>query len=141
MIEVTRRIDAPAQVVWAVLERIEDHAAWMKDAIAIRFEGEQRRGVGTRIVVDMRVGPLRTVDRMEFVSWEPGVAMGVEHRGLIGGSGEFTLTTDGSATTVTWREDLQFPWYLAGRFGAAVGGPILRRIWRGNLERLADRCS
>ncbi len=141
MIEVSHRVAAPTHAVWAALERIEDHTTWMKDAIAIRFDGEQLRGVGTRIEVDTRVGPLRTVDKMEFVRWEPGVAMGVKHQGLIDGTGEFTLAGHGDATTVTWREELRFPWYFAGRFGAAVAGPVLRRIWRGNLERLADRCS
>lgn len=141
MIEVSQRVEAPTQVVWAELERIEDHTTWMKDAVAIRFDSEQQRGVGTRIEVETRVGPLRTMDRMEFVRWEPGVVMGVNHQGLIGGTGEFSLVADGEATTVTWHEDLQFPWYLAGRLGAAVAGPVLRRIWRGNLKRLADRCS
>jgi len=138
MIEVSQRIEAPAKAVWAALERIEDHALWMKDAVAIRFVGEQRRGVGTRIDVDTRVGPLRTVDRMEFVSWEPLAAMGVVHKGLIAGTGEFTIDDHGDATTVTWREDLEFPWYFAGPLGAAIATPVLRRMWSSNLRRLAD---
>jgi len=39
-------IAAPAESVWAELERIEDHVEWMHDAVAIRFTSEQRRGVG-----------------------------------------------------------------------------------------------
>jgi hypothetical protein len=113
----------------------------MKDVIAILFAGEQRRGVGTRIDVDTRLGPLRTIDRIEFVRWEPGVAMGVSHKGLIGGCGDFTLASGGDATTVTWREELEFPWYFGGRLGLALARPLLRRMRRGNLTRLAGRCS
>ena len=43
--------------VWSELERLEDHADWMLDATAIRFEGGQRRGVGTRFECDTRFGP------------------------------------------------------------------------------------
>jgi carbon monoxide dehydrogenase subunit G len=139
-IEVSQRIEAPIDEVWSELERIEDHTAWMTDAVAIRFDGPQRRGVGTRIEVDTRVGFLRTVDRMDFVHWEAPFAMGVHHQGLVGGSGAFLLTESGGVTTVTWREDLEFPWYFAGPLGAWLARPILRRIWRKNLERLATRC-
>jgi carbon monoxide dehydrogenase subunit G len=139
-IEVAQRIEAPITKVWAELERIEDHSAWMADAVAIRFDGAQRRGVGTRIDVDTRVGPLRTVDRMEFVRWEPPVAMGVRHQGLVAGTGEFLLTQAGGVTTVTWREDLAFPWYFGASVGAWLARPVLRHIWRNNLERLAARC-
>ena len=139
-IEVSQRIEASVDDVWAELERIEDHTAWMADAVAIRFDSDQHRGAGTRIDVDTRVGPLRLVDRMEFVRWEPPIAMGVRHQGLVGGTGEFLLTAADGATTVTWREDLEFPWYLAGPVGAWLARPVLRHIWRRNLERLAARC-
>lgn len=140
-VEVTKRIEKPIAEVWAELERIEDHTAWMTDAIAIRFSGSQRRGVGTRIDVDTRVGFLRTVDRMEFVRWEAPVAMGVRHKGLVGGTGEFLLAeAEGGATTIVWREVLEFPWYFAGPLGAWLARPILRHIWRQNLQRLAARC-
>jgi len=139
-IEVRRVINAPVEAVWEELERIEDHSEWMTDAVAIRFDGEQRRGTGTRISVDTRVGPLTTVDHMEFVRWDPPVAMGVRHQGLVAGTGEFTLDpNDDGTTTITWREDLEFPWYFGSSLGAWVARPILRRIWQGNLDRLASR--
>lgn len=138
-IEISKRISAPIEAVWAELERIEDHTQWMADAVSLEFEGSQRRGTGTRISVETRVGPLRTTDRMEFTRWEPPRAMGVRHQGLVQGIGEFTLSEEGGVTTVTWREDLEFPWYFGGAAGAIVARPVLRHIWRGNLDRLADR--
>ena len=139
-IEISKTINAAVEAVWAELERVEKHSEWMTDAIDVRFDDEQRRGVGTRITVATKVGPFRTADRMEFVRWDPLAAMGVRHRGLIGGEGVFTLTAnDDATTTVTWREDLEFPWYLGRSLGAWLARPVLRHIWRGNLENLAAR--
>jgi hypothetical protein len=130
-------IDAPPNVVWTVLERVEDHGTWMKDAAAIHFEGERRRGVGTRMIVDTQVGPLRLADRMEITEWVDGQTMGVRHRGLVTGHGRFTLEPVGTtATRFAWTETLQFPWWMGGPVGGAVGGRVLATIWRKNLRNL-----
>lgn len=131
-------IDAPPADVWSVVEPIERHVDWMADAEAIRFEGPQRRGVGTRIAVDTHVGPLRLTDRMYVTEWIDGAVIGVDHVGRVAGSGRFTLepAVDGG-TLFAWEEELQFPWFLGGRFGAAIGTAlVLKPMWRHNLQRL-----
>lgn len=141
-IRTSTRIPAPPSRVWEELEDISSHVEWMADAVAIRFESDQREGVGTRFECDTKVGPLRLVDVMEVTSWEPERRMGVRHVGLVTGSGEFTLAPAGAAgeeTDLSWTEALEFPWYFAGPVGAAVAAPVLRRIWVGNLRRLAAR--
>ena len=40
-------------------------------------------------------------------------------------------------TTVFWREQLNFPWWFAGRLGEMVAKPILSWVWRRNLANLA----
>jgi hypothetical protein len=85
------------------------------------------------------IGPIRLTDRMEITEWVPGRAMGVRHDGLVTGSGRFTITPlDGQRRSrLAWDEELRFPWWLGGRIGERIGGPlVLRRIWAGNLERL-----
>ncbi|MDG1187777.1 MAG: hypothetical protein P8N13_04910, partial [Ilumatobacter sp.] len=65
MSDVTVSIDlnaTPAEV-WAIVEPVEKHVDWMADAIAIRFETEQTRGVGTKFLCDTKVGPIRLVDQ------------------------------------------------------------------------------
>ncbi|HEY5396530.1 MAG TPA: hypothetical protein VIL16_14150, partial [Trebonia sp.] len=42
--------------VWNELANLADHAEWMLDATAIRFTGEQRRGLGTRFECDTKFG-------------------------------------------------------------------------------------
>ncbi len=112
---------------------------WMHDAVAIRFQTDQTRGVGTRFWCDTKIGPIKLVDEMEITEWRPGAAMGVRHTGVVTGSGVFTLTPIDldRRTRFTWTETLRFPWWLGGPVGAAVGGPVvLARIWRRNLREL-----
>jgi hypothetical protein len=138
-IVVSIEIDATPAQVWAVVEPVERHIDWMHDAVAIRFTGEQTRGVGTEFLCDTKVGPLRLVDRMEITEWVPGEVMGVRHTGLVTGSGRFTLAAIdlGRRTRFTWAEELVFPWWMGGPVGALVGGKVvLRAIWRRNLRGL-----
>jgi hypothetical protein len=126
--------------VWSELERLEDHASWMLDATAIHFEGDRRRGVGTRFECDTRFGPLRLTDVMEVTEWEHGKRIGVEHRGAVSGSGCFTLRdAPGPATWVEWEEQLVFPWWLGAGLGAQLAKPLFIAIWKGNLRRLRNR--
>lgn len=136
-IEVSTVIDAPRQRVWSAIDDVGDHVEWMADAEAIRFTSEHRSGVGTTFECDTRVGPIRLTDVMAITEWDPGVAMGVRHEGLVTGSGRFTLSdVSGGRTRFTWAEELAFPWWLGGAVGARIGRPVLTRVWRGNLGRL-----
>ena len=52
--------------MWTEAIDFASHAEWMKDARAIRFEGDQREGAGPRsLLIETQVGPFRTVDRFE----------------------------------------------------------------------------
>ena len=139
-ISVSEEIDATPADVWHVIEPIERHVDWMLDARAIRFEGEQHRGTGTRFVCDTTIGPITLHDRMEITRWVPEERMGVRHSGVVTGTGEFVLTPIDldRRTRFTWTEQLRFPWYLGGRVGERLGGQwVLARIWRRNLRSLA----
>lgn len=143
-------IDATPGRVWDVIEPIERHVDWMADAVAIRFETEQTRGVGTAFLCDTKIGPIRLTDAMEITEWTPAVdagdgavaqdgAMGVKHTGIVTGSGVLHVEplAGGQRTRFTWKEDLDFPWFFGGRLGEIVGGKlVLGPIWRRNLKKL-----
>ena len=138
-IAVSIEIDATPEKVWAIVEPVENHIDWMHDAVAIHFQTEQTRGVGTTFLCDTKVGPIKLVDRMEITEWAPGAAMGVRHTGMVTGTGLFTLTPIdlGRRTRFAWDEDLIFPWWLGGRFGSYIGGKlVMKPIWRRNLRGL-----
>jgi Polyketide cyclase / dehydrase and lipid transport len=143
-------ITASPQTVWSTVEPVETHVDWMADAVAIRFESEQERGVGTVFLCDTKIGPIKLTDRMEITEWTPAVdaldgrapvsgAMGVRHSGIVTGSGVFTIEplAGGTRTRFTWAESLEFPWYFGGRLGEIVAGKILLGpLWKRNLRKL-----
>lgn len=130
-------IDARPGEVWRAVEDIGSHTTWMADAEAIRFTSAQQAGVGTTFDCDTKIGPFRVTDRMAVTQWTPGKVMGVEHRGLVGGTGRFTLKRARKGRTrFTWEERLRFPWWFGGPVGAFVAKPVLAAVWRGNLRRL-----
>lgn len=140
VVRVSTVIAAPPAAVWSELERIEDHVAWMGDAVAIRFVGDQRRGVGTTFECDTSIGPFHLTDVMEVTGWEQASSISVAHRGPVGGAGRFEVTPGPErATTVRWEERLQFPWWWGGSVGAVVARPVLAAVWRANLTRLKVR--
>ena len=141
MARITVGIDLPAspERVWDIVEPVERHVDWMADAVAIRFVGEQTRGVGTAFLCDTKVGPITLTDKMEITEWSPRQAMGVRHVGVVTGTGTFTLTPldGGRSTRFEWSEDLRFPWWLGGRLGEIIGGKlVMGAIWRRNLKQL-----
>jgi len=138
-VEVSVVVPAPIEDVWADLAQLESHSEWMRDAEAIEFLTDQRAGVGTRIRVPTRVGPLTTVDEMQFTAWEPPHRMAIDHQGKFSGQGEIALQETLEGTVVTWRERVKFPWTFAGPIGEFVAAPILRWIWKKNLEALSER--
>jgi uncharacterized protein YndB with AHSA1/START domain len=138
-IQVEVTIPAPPQTVWDDLADLASHVEWMADAESIEFLTDQQEGSGTRMRVATKVGPFRTSDLMEFTAWEPPHRMAIRHQGLVTGEGEFLLAPQGSGTRFTWRETLTFPWYLGGPVTALGAAPVLRWIWRRNLERLVER--
>jgi hypothetical protein len=84
-----------------------------------------------------RVGPLRTRDRIEVTVWDPPRRIGVNHRGIVQGTGEFILTDlGGGYTSFTWKERLRFPVWLGGVVTAWLARPVLAWIWRRNLAGL-----
>jgi uncharacterized protein YndB with AHSA1/START domain len=135
-IEVVTTIAAPPDEVWAAVEDIGSHVEWMADAEAIRFETDQTSGEGTRFECDTKIGPFSLTDHMTITAWVPGESMGVRHTAIVTGEGRFTLRAVPEGTEFAWQEDLRFPWWMAGPLGGAVGAPVMRRIWTGNLARL-----
>jgi hypothetical protein len=136
-IRVAVTIDAPPAVVWRTVEQVERHVDWMADAESIRFDGAQTRGVGTSFDCVTKVGPFRLTDRMVVTEWEAQRSMGILHRGVVTGSGRFTLQARRhDRTRFCWEEELTFPWWAGGPLGAFAAKPVLRFVWRRNLRRL-----
>ncbi|WP_419840831.1 SRPBCC family protein [Candidatus Poriferisodalis sp.] len=138
-IEVSIDIPAPPQEVWDYAADLALNVEWMADAASIQFVTAQREGVGTQFDCVTKLGPLRTTDRIEVTEWNPPHALGVEHRGAVGGTGCFTLTPSNGGTRFTWTEELTLPWYFGSRLGLRPASAVLERVWRKNLRSLRAR--
>lgn len=136
-IRVSIEIPRPIDEVWRELSDLRRHSEWMADAERIEFVGDQTAGPGTTMKVATRVGPLRTMDVIVVNEWVEPTTIAVSHEGLVSGTGAFHLEPVDGRTRFTWSERLSFPWYLGGSITAVFAKPVLRRIWRSNLERFA----
>ena len=136
---VSIEIDAPIERVWTETSDFASHHEWMGDALAIDFETDQRTGAGTVLLVETRFGPLRTLDRFTITEMiAPNLIRGV-HDGHVSGSAEWSLAASSGFTTLTWREELRFPWFFGGPVGELFAKPIFLAMWRRNLRRLKAR--
>lgn len=138
--DVAVEIDAPIAAVWDELADISDHAVWMIDATSITFVGDQRTGVGTTFDCLTKVGPVKLVDRMTVIEWDPPNTIGVRHDGVVLGDGWFRLDAiDERRTRFRWSEEVRLRWCLGGALGWRASRPVMRRIWQRNLQRFARR--
>ncbi|HEY5889485.1 MAG TPA: SRPBCC family protein [Acidimicrobiia bacterium] len=140
-IEISRQIEAPVSRAWEKLSDLASHDSWMRDAESVEFLSERRSGIGTRMRVPTRVGIFRTTDILEVVDWVDGQSIAVSHQGIFSGSGRFTLSGDEVETTITWTEDILFPWWVGGVVAAWFARPVLKLIWSGNLNRFGLQLS
>ncbi len=138
-IQVSTVINASAAQLWEEVRHIDRHVQWMADAESITFGSAQTAGAGTTFDCVTKVGPIRLTDKMAITSWVDEQEMGVEHQGLVTGSGRFTLTPmRPDRTRFTWEEQLVFPWWMGGPVGGLFGGVIMRGIWNRNLRVLKE---
>jgi hypothetical protein len=139
-IRVSTTINAPRNRVWDAVHDIASHVDWMDDAVAIRFTSRRHEGVGTSFDCATKIGPFRLTDRMEVTEWHDGRVIGIRHVGIVTGDGRFTLRRRGHGRTrFTWEERLTFPRWMGGWPGSVVGGVVLRRVWKRNLDNLKER--
>ena len=133
-IQISVNVSVSPQVLWEELRHIDRHVNWMNDAVSITFISPTTEGVGTAFSCLTKVGPFKTKDIMTITQWEETKTMGVEHVGLVKGTGTFQIAPHQAGSTITWEETLAFPWWMLGSFGSLAASPILRLIWKKNLQ-------
>ncbi len=144
-VAVSRRLAAPADVVWHVLTDWPAQSAWMPlTRVRVLGLGDGRE-VGARLEAWTGVGRAGFLDTMVVTAWDPPRRCEVLHTGrLVRGPGVFSVRAIGAdAAEVRWEEQLDLPLGAAGRAGWPVLRPAVRfglgvalRRFAGYVDRL-----
>ena len=138
LVEVSRVLPAPPDVVWDLITDWEHQDDWMLEARDFKVLSDHREGLGVRAEATVSIGGFTTRDEVEVVGWEPGHRLAIAHKGWVSGVGELFLTPIGSDRThLFWREELHPPLGPAGALGLAAFKPLMRRVFARDLRVLA----
>ena len=138
MIEVLDTMPGPPEVVWELITDWEHQGDWMLEASRFEVIGDRREGVGVEAKATVRIGGLRTRDRIRVSMWEPPRILVIDHLGWVKGAGEIQLVPTREGTRMRWRETLFAPRLLGvlGRLGLRVLTPLLHRTFQRDLRVL-----
>lgn len=132
-------VRAAPEAVWEVLADWERYPEWMPDVAWARRVGDLE-GVGLRLAVRTKVfGVPLVTDELVVTAWDPPRRMGIQHRGLVHGPGDWVLEAVGGGTRFTWIEDLAMPPPVLGWLALFLYSPVLRWNFRRTMQNLARR--
>jgi uncharacterized protein YndB with AHSA1/START domain len=125
----------PAQV-WPFLVDWERLPRWMGEMRDVRITSARREGVGVEAIATVRIAGISTRDRIRVTRWEPPNVLEIAHLGWVKGTGQLQLSPVRNGSGLEWCETLLPPWGALGRLGMRAILPLMRRVFRRDLERL-----
>jgi uncharacterized protein YndB with AHSA1/START domain len=134
----TATLPGPPDVVWELITDWEHQDDWMLEASDFVVTSEIREGVGVEAEATIKIGGIKTRDRVRVTGWEPPKRLAIEHHGWVSGQAELHLTPGlgPPATHLYWKEELQPPLGLLGAVGLRAFRPLMRRIFQRDLRVL-----
>lgn len=138
VLEMTRDLPGPPEVVWDLITDWEHQGDWMLEASDFVVTSEEREGVGVEAEATISIAGITTRDKVRVVGWEPGRRLEIEHRGWVSGTGEIVLTPiENGRTHLKWREELMnLPLGPLGSLGMMAFKPLMQRIFERDLRIL-----
>jgi uncharacterized protein YndB with AHSA1/START domain len=137
VLEMAHTLPGPPEVVWRLITDWEHQDDWMLEASDFVVLSEVREGVGVEAEATIKIGGIKTRDKVRVTAWEPKKRLGIAHEGWVSGSGEIFLTKlGGDRTHLFWREELFPPLGFAGALGITAFKPIMHRIFQRDLRVL-----
>ena len=140
-IEISEIIPAPASQVYSVLaDYVEGHPAILPQKYFRSMSIEEGgQGAGTVVMVRMKVMGVESAYRMTISEPEPGRAL-VETDDTAGGTTTFAVDplSGGTHSRLTISSDVKASRGLKGLLEKLLNPPITRRIYRAELQQLAE---
>ena len=141
-LEMAATLPAPPEVVWRLVTDWERQGDWMLEASDFVVTSPHREGLGVEAEATIRIGGIKTRDKIVVVGWEPNHRLAIRHLGWVSGHGEIFLTPSGPGRShVFWREELQPPLGALGAVGLTLFKPIMRRIFEKDVRVLKELAS
>src|SRR5919106_3841778 len=135
-IEVVDLMPGPREIVWELITDWEHQDDWMLEASDFLVTSEHREGFGVEARATVRIGGIRTRDRVRVSVWEPPERLVIDHLGWVRGRGDIRLTAADPDTLVVWLETLRAPLGIVGYLGLRLFVPLMRRAFRRDLRVL-----
>jgi hypothetical protein len=139
VLEMAQTLPCKPSIAWELITDWEHQDDWMLEASDFVITSEQREGVGVEGEATVKIGGIKTRDRVRVVGWEPEHRLAIEHYGWVSGRGEMSLTPLGEDRThLYWREELHPPLGFLGVLGITAFKPMMLRIFKKDLRVLAS---
>ncbi|HEX2025894.1 MAG TPA: SRPBCC family protein [Actinomycetota bacterium] len=129
-------IARPPSDVWRLIVDWERSDRWMEDVSDVRVTTGHREGLGVEAVAAVRIAGITTRDRIRVTRWEPPHRLEIDHLGWVRGHAVMDLAATAPGTALTWEERFVPPWGVLGALGMRVFVPVMRRVFRRDIERL-----
>lgn len=121
-------IEAPTEIVWAQLAKLEDIQLWSEHVLQARCIGEITQGVGAERICDL---PGNRSIRERWVAWDEGRSFEYEGFGipfLASAHNRWSVTTCGSRALLTSEAELILKGGILGRLLEPILGPLMRSV-------------
>jgi hypothetical protein len=121
-------IEAPADVVWAQLAKLEDIQLWSDAVLQARCEGPLTEGVGAERTCEL-VGR-RTINE-RWVAWDEGCSFTYEGVGIPlmkRASNRWSVLPQGAKSLLMSEAEVEIKGGVVGRVLEPVVGPMMRRM-------------
>ena len=139
VLEMSQTLPCKPSIAWELITDWEHQDDWMLEASDFVITSEQREGVGVEGEATVKIGGIKTRDKVRVVGWEPEHRLAIEHSGWVSGRGEMSLTALGEDRThLYWREELYPPLGFLGTIGITAFKPMMLRIFKKDLRVLAS---
>jgi polyketide cyclase/dehydrase/lipid transport protein len=126
-------IEAPAEVVWAQLAKLEDIQLWSEAVVRARCEGTISEGVGAERTCEL-VG--NRIIQERWMAWDEGRSFQYEGFGIPmmrRASNRWSVVSQGARSLLTSEAELELKGGLFGRLLEPIPGPLMQRMAPGAL--------
>ena len=121
-------IEAPAEIVWARLAKLEDIQLWSDSVLRARCEGALSQGVGAERTCDV-AGNITVKER--WVAWDEGRSFTYEGFGvplMKRATNRWSVQPQGAKSLLTSEAELEVKGGVFGQVLELIMGPVMRRM-------------